>query len=129
MISHPQKIAARFFCTSFPLKPQSLSLILVLPQIVHFEFENPVDANDIAMINCAITKGDPPFEIIWKKDGRKLDSNDGIIILRSGQRLSILNIESAQARHAGNYTCSVKSQAGIIEYNAELHVSGTIFYK
>lgn len=101
----------------------------MLPQIVHFEFENPVDANDIAMINCAITKGDPPFEIIWKKDGRKLDSNDGIIILRSGQRLSILNIESAQARHAGNYTCSVKSQAGIIEYNAELHISGTIFDK
>lgn len=70
-------------------------------------------------------KGDPPFEITWKKDGRKLDSNDGIIILRSGQRLSILNIESTRARHAGNYTCQVKSQAGIIEYSAELHVSGT----
>lgn len=92
---------------------------------MHFEFENPVDSGDLATVNCAILKGDPPFEIIWKKDGRKLDSNDGIIILRSGQRLSLLNIESARARHAGNYTCQVKSQAGIIEYTAELHVSGT----
>uniref|UniRef100_A0A336MBD6 CSON014681 protein n=1 Tax=Culicoides sonorensis TaxID=179676 RepID=A0A336MBD6_CULSO len=97
--------------------------VMVLPQIMHFEFENPVDANNIAMVNCAIMKGDPPFEIIWKKDGRKIDSNDGIIILRSGQRASLLNIESAQARHAGNYTCQVKSQAGLIEYTAELHVS------
>lgn len=97
----------------------------VLPQITHFEFDNPVDMNDMAMVNCAIMKGDPPFEIIWKKDGRKLDSNDGIIILRSGQRLSILNIESVKARHSGKYTCQVKSQAGVIEYNAELHVTGT----
>lgn len=61
----------------------------------------------------------------WKKDGRRIDSNDGILILRSGQRLSILNIESVQSRHAGNYTCAVKSQAGIIEHSAELHVNGT----
>lgn len=80
--------------------------------------------NDMAMISCAISRGDPPFDIIWKKDGRKLDSNDGILITRSGQRLSILNIESVKARHAGNFTCQVKSQAGIIEYSAELHVTG-----
>lgn len=59
---------------------------------MHFEFENPVDSGDLATVNCAIAKADPPFEITWKKDGRKLDSNDGIIILRSGQRLSLLNI-------------------------------------
>lgn len=121
------------------MNPKSLSLFrkfaaliksyysfLVLPQIIPFEFENPIDANDIAMVNCAILRGDPPFEISWKKNGRKLDSNDGVLISRSGQRLSILNIESVQARHAGNYTCQVKSQAGIIERVAELHVTGTL---
>ncbi|CAM6032092.1 unnamed protein product, partial [Sphagnum compactum] len=97
--------------------------VMVLPQISPFEFENPVDANSMAAVQCAIMVGDPPFEIYWKKDGRKIDSNDGIIILRSGQRLSLLNIESMQSRHAGNYTCVVKSQAGIIERTAQLHVN------
>lgn len=101
------------------------SSLKVLPQISPFEFENPVDASGMAAVQCAITVGDPPFEIYWKKNGRKIDSNDGIIILRSGQRLSILNIESVQSRHAANYSCVVKSQAGIIEFTARLYVNGT----
>lgn len=65
--------------------------------------------------------------MFWKKDGRRINSNDGILILRSGQRLSILNIESVQLRHVGIYTCVVKSQAGLIEHSAELFVNGTLF--
>lgn len=79
----------------------------------------------MATINCAIVRGDGPFEMFWKKNDRKIDSNDGIIIIRSGQRLSILNIESVQPRHAANFTCVVKSQAGIIEHTAQLHINGT----
>lgn len=76
-------------------------------------------------MTCAINRGDGPFEIFWKKNDRKIESSDGIIIVRSGQRLSMLNIESVQSRHAANYTCVVKSQAGIIEHTAVLHINGT----
>lgn len=65
--------------------------------------------------------------MFWKKDGRRINSNDGILILRSGQRLSFLTIESVQLRHVGIYTCVVKSQAGLIEHSAELFVNGILF--
>lgn len=100
-------------------------VLKALPQIIPFEFGDPVDASDIATINCAVMKGDPPFEIHWKLNNRRIDSNDGIIISRSGQRISMLNIESVQPRHAGKYTCYVESMAGLIEHSAVLRVNGT----
>lgn len=94
-----------------------------MPQITMGEFEDPIDAGSAATAMCNV-KGDPPFEIYWKKNGRKIDSNDGILITRGGQKLSMLYIESAQPRHAANYTCSVKSQAGIIEQTTALRING-----
>lgn len=70
-------------------------------------------------------KGDPPFEIVWKFNDYRISSNDGIIISRSGQRISMLNIESVQPRHAGEYTCQVESKAGVIKHSAVLQVNGT----
>lgn len=96
-----------------------------MPQITMVEFEDPIDAGGAASAMCNV-KGDPPFEIYWKKNGKKIYSNDGILVTRSGQRLSILNIESAQPRHAANYTCTVKSQAGIIEHTIHLRVNGIL---
>lgn len=96
-----------------------------MPTLSLTEFDDPIDAGGSASSMCNV-KGDPPFEIYWKKDGRKIDSfNNGILITRSGQRLSLLNIESAQPRHAGNFTCVVKSQAGMIEETTGLRVNGT----
>lgn len=96
-----------------------------MPTISLTEFDDPIDAGGSASSMCNV-KGDPPFEIYWKKDGLEIDSfNNGILITRSGQRLSLLNIESAQPRHAGNFTCVVKSQAGIIEETTGLRVNGT----
>lgn len=97
-----------------------------MPQITLVEFEDPIDAGAAATAMCNV-KGDPPFEIYWKKNHRRIDSDDGILITRSGQKLSLLNIESAQPRHAANYTCSVKSQAGIIEQTIQLRVNGSPF--
>lgn len=95
-----------------------------MPQITLVEFEDPIDASAAATAFCNV-KGDPPFEIYWQKNGRRIHSADGILITRSGQKLSILNIESAQPRHAANYTCVVKSQAGIIKQTTQLRVNGT----
>lgn len=99
---------------------------LVLPQILPFEFGEPVDALDMATVNCAVTKGDLPVDVYWKFNGyRVFGSNDGILITRSGQRISVLSIESARSRHSGVYTCIASNSAGSVEHSAELHVNGT----
>lgn len=79
----------------------------------------------MATINCAVIHGDTPFEITWRKDGLKIDTNDGIFITRIGQRTSVLTIDSVRSRHAGNYTCHVQNNAGRVEHTANLIVNGT----
>lgn len=78
----------------------------------------------MATVNCAVTKGDTPINITWRFNNYPLrNNNDGVLITKSGQRISILNIESVQARHRGNYTCSASNPAGVIEHSAELKVN------
>lgn len=96
-----------------------------MPHIAPFDFGDPVNAQDMATVNCAVTKGDTPFEITWRKDGFRLDTNDGVFITRSGQRTSVLTIDSVRSRHAGNYTCYVENNAGRVEHTAALIVNGT----
>lgn len=80
---------------------------------------------DLATVNCAVIKGEPT-EIWWMFNKfNKLSSNDGISIIKSGQRISMLNIESVRARHRGNYTCIVKYAGGFVEHTAELKVNGS----
>lgn len=98
----------------------------VLPQIQPFDFGEPINAMDMATVNCAVIKGDVPTDIFWIFNKfTKLSSNDGVSIIKSGQRISMLNIESARARHRGNYTCVVKHSAGFVEHTAELKVNGS----
>lgn len=98
----------------------------VIPTIQPFDFGEPINAMDMATVNCAVIKGDPPTDIFWIFNKfTKLSSNDGISIIKSGQRISMLNIESVRARHRGNYTCVVKYSAGFVEHTAELKVNGS----
>ena len=57
----------------------------------------------------------------------KLSTNDGLAITRAGNKLSVLNIESAKGRHRGNYTCFSKNRAGIAQYSAQLAINGDLF--
>lgn len=78
----------------------------------------------MATVNCAVTKGDIPINITWRFNQSPLrNNNDGVLITKSGQRISILNIESVQARHRGVYTCIASNAAGTVEHSAELHVN------
>ena len=79
-------------------------------------------------VNCAVAKGDPPIEINWMFNGSKLFTSDGILITKSGQKISFLSIESVQARHAGNYTCVAKNRAGFAEHTSELKVMGNAYF-
>lgn len=79
----------------------------------------------MATVNCAVTKGDLPIDIYWKLNDYKLmGSNDGILITRSGNRISTLSIESVRSRHSGNYTCVASNSAGTVEHSAMLYVNG-----
>lgn len=96
----------------------------VLPQILPFDFGEPINALDIATVNCAVNKGDLPIDIYWTFNNYKITTNDGILITRSGNRISGLNIESVQSRHRGNYTCTAINSAGMNKYTAQLYVNG-----
>lgn len=90
-----------------------------------FEFgEEPFDIYSTTTVTCAVTKGDAPIEIIWLFNEHRLRTGDGILVTPSGQRISIITIESVQPRHAGNYSCIARNKAGQAEHSSELRVMG-----
>lgn len=88
---------------------------------------NPDDAVSVV---CSITKGDLPITIWWtflddlSKEERNLSSNDGLMIMRSSLKLSVLSIDAVKARHRGNYTCFAKNKAGVSQYSTFLFING-----
>lgn len=78
---------------------------------------------------CTIFKGDLPIEITWRHNSRKVDPLDGITLTKTSKRSSQLSIDSAQAIHSGEYTCTAKNKAGQSSYSANLNVNGEILRK
>lgn len=80
---------------------------------------------------CTITKGDLPIDIWWTLSDNmdsvqehNISTNDGIVISKTGTKLSVLNIEAVKSRHRGNYSCFAKNKAGIAKQSAFLSVNG-----
>uniref|UniRef100_A0A6P4EDH1 Down syndrome cell adhesion molecule-like protein Dscam2 isoform X37 n=1 Tax=Drosophila rhopaloa TaxID=1041015 RepID=A0A6P4EDH1_DRORH len=107
--------------------------VMVPPQVVPFDFgEETINMNDMVSATCTVNKGDTPLELYWTTApdpttgvGR-LMSNDGILITKTTQRISMLSIESVHARHRANYTCVARNAAGVIYHTAELRVNGSL---
>lgn len=79
----------------------------------------------MATINCAVTKGDTPISIIWLFNGEPVQSgSDGVIVTKSGQRISMLAIESVRSEHSGNYSCIARNRAGEVQHASALRVIG-----
>ncbi|KAJ8667921.1 hypothetical protein QAD02_009584 [Eretmocerus hayati] len=99
----------------------------VTPQVGPFTFGNePVNAGDVVSVLCIVTKGDFPMEISWMFKDRPLDeSSHDVIVSESGKRGKQLTIESAQAKHAGEYTCAASNIAGTVTRTATLDVNVT----
>ena len=57
-----------------------------------------------------------------------LTTNDGIIITRTTQKVSMLTIEAVKARHRGNYTCYAQNKGGHSQHSAFLYINGSICY-
>ncbi|XP_035788160.1 Down syndrome cell adhesion molecule-like protein Dscam2 isoform X18 [Anopheles albimanus] len=97
--------------------------VMAVPQIMPFEFgEEPFDSHSTVSINCVVSKGDTPIMIEWLLNGNRVTTDDGIVIMKSGQKISMLSIESVQSRHAGNYTCVARNKAGDSQHTSELKV-------
>lgn len=89
--------------------------------------------DDAATAVCTITKGDLPINIRWTfygddfKETRNLTTNDGVVITRNSQKVSMLAIDALKARHRGNYTCHATNKAGTAEHSAFLFINGWEF--
>lgn len=57
---------------------------------------------------------------------QNLSSNDGLIITRTSQKVSMLTIEAVKGRHGGNYTCFAQNKAGTSQHSAYLAINGSI---
>lgn len=92
-----------------------------------------------------IEKGDPPFTIIWSKDGEPIGSsgtaafgNTGITAPRhsqtpAGLRVTSIDVHSSSividrvtAEHTGNYTCLARNSVAEVVWTAELVVRGKV---
>lgn len=107
---------------------------LVLPQISGFTFgEKELNLDETVAAVCIITKGDLPIDIWWSINDeylnieRNLTTNDGVLITKTGPKVSMLNIDAVKARHRGNYTCFARNKAGIAQHSAYLAINGSIF--
>lgn len=105
-------------------------LIEVLPQIVPFDFgADEVNLDEMVSAMCTVNKGDMPIDIAWlhfDTDGneKRLATNDGVVITRTNQRISMLSIETVKARHRGNYTCIAKNRGGATQHSVSLFING-----
>jgi hypothetical protein len=81
---------------------------------------------------CTVNKGDLPIHVWWvlsneyDRNERNLTTNDGIVITRNNQRISMLSIEAVKARHRGNYTCFAKNNGGLVQQSAYLAINGDL---
>lgn len=100
---------------------------IVPPQIKHFEFgDGPVNAQEMVLVTCAVSKGDLPLTIEWYFNGIPVKSGNIGINLVNTRRSSQLNIDSVSHQNQGNYTCVVKNEAGAMNYTAQLFVNGIL---
>lgn len=91
--------------------------------------DEQINVDDMVSVTCLVNKGDLPIEIDWWVVDdygveRFLLTNDGIVITRSSQRMSVLTIESVKARHRGEYICKAKNRAGSVQSAANLAING-----
>lgn len=100
----------------------------VPPKIAHFDFgTDPINFEDSVSATCLISSGDFPIDIEWLFNGYPINAFSGASVYRNGKRNSMLTIDSANAQHAGNYSCVAKNNAASVTYSAELVVNGQIF--
>lgn len=108
-----------------------LSYSKVVPIIAPFSFgDEELNQDESVSTICSITKGDLPVSMWWTLNGDGADfsfnltTGDGIVITRTSQKVSILNIDAVKGRHRGNYTCFASNKGGVAQHSAYLAITG-----
>uniref|UniRef100_A0A1A9V521 Ig-like domain-containing protein n=1 Tax=Glossina austeni TaxID=7395 RepID=A0A1A9V521_GLOAU len=101
-------------------------VINVAPKIAHFDFGGvPANFEDSVSVNCLVASGDLPLDIEWVFNDYPINSYSGVHTSKMGKRLSVLMIDSVNARHVGNYTCKARNLWASTMYTAQLIVNGS----
>ncbi|XP_029960009.1 hemicentin-1 [Salarias fasciatus] len=85
--------------------------------------EDMVDKREVVLghsvsLSCE-SNAIPPPKLSWYRDGRKLSSADGVVLLPGGQ---VLQISRVQKEDAGKYTCEAVNEAGEDHMHFELEI-------
>lgn len=87
--------------------------------------DDPFEAGQSTSVQCMVSSGDLPLNIEWSFNGQLVTaSRPEMSTVKIGHRGMVLNIDSVNARHAGNYTCTGRNLAGSASYTAHLLVNG-----
>lgn len=87
--------------------------------------------DDSVTATCSIIKGDLPMKIWWsftESDESlryNLTTNDGVVVTKPSQKVTLLTIDAVKARHRGNYTCLAQNKGGSSQYSTYLAVNGS----
>ncbi|KAK7578218.1 hypothetical protein V9T40_010423 [Parthenolecanium corni] len=98
-------------------------MVNVPPSIEPFYF--PTDGlqeGSMTRVVCGISRGDPPLEISWLKDGTPVSAKFGVNISTLDPYSSLLRIPSLTASHTGEYTCVAVNPAAQVRYSSKLQV-------
>lgn len=99
------------------------------PVISPFQFDGPQNTGSLVVLPCFVPTGDSPMKIKWYLNGKQIIHHlKGVNIASFGNQGSILNINSVEPHHRGEYTCVAENAAGKAKYSAVLDVKGTKFY-
>lgn len=102
-------------------------IITVPPQIAPISVgDEPANWGEQVSSMCSVLKGDEPIVIEWMLNDEQIlpKTHPDITISKTGKKLSVLNIDSATADHAGKYTCIASNIAGSFNRSAVLSVNG-----
>jgi hypothetical protein len=95
--------------------------------------DEELNLDDSVNAVCSMTKGDLPVKIFWMfkshddESAHNLTTDDGIVITRNNQKVSMLSIEKLKPKHKGNYSCVAKNAAGAVTHSTYLSINGSIF--
>lgn len=103
-----------------------------------------------AQVACVIEKGDPPFTLIWSKDGEPIATSTplgfgsastttthktnspntiaGLRVTSMDVHSSTIAIDRVTAAHAGNYTCVARNSVAEVSSTAQLVVRGKVIF-
>lgn len=98
------------------------------PVISPFQFDGPQNTGNLVVLPCFVLTGDSPMKIKWYLNGKQIVHHlKGVAITSFGSQGSILNINSVEPHHRGEYTCVAENSAGKDKFSAVLDVKGTTF--